>query len=133
RDLRAHLVAKQLIGAARIIAPDESERCVIFEPTFWGPVELPSAWWVSGYKKHASEGEEWSFFVRRRELDRLYPVTAAKQQTPGAHGEATPQRRKPGPKDKTRLAVDICRRGLSLQTENGEAAERDRVGKNLRR
>jgi hypothetical protein len=105
RDLKAHLLAKQLIGAARVFAPDESERCIIFEPAFWEPVELPYAWLISGYEKHASKGEAWYFFVRRRELDRLYPVTAASEQptipaAQPAHDDAqpTPQRRKPGRK-----------------------------------
>jgi hypothetical protein len=44
RDLKAHLLAKRLVGAARIIAPDGSERCIIFEPAFWEPVELPYAY-----------------------------------------------------------------------------------------
>jgi len=109
RDLKAHLFAKRkrLVGAARIIAPDGSERWIIFKPAFWGPVELPYAWLVSGCEKHAREGETWYFFVRRRELDRLYPVTAASEQptTPAAqpaHEDAqpTPQRRKPGQKIK---------------------------------
>jgi hypothetical protein len=107
RDLKAHLLAKRLIGAARVIAPDESERCIIFEPAFWEPVELTLAWLTTGYEKHVSEGESWYFFVRRRELDRLYPVTAASEQptTPAAqpaHEDAqpTPQRRKPGQKIK---------------------------------
>jgi hypothetical protein len=112
RDLKAHLLAKRLIGAARVISPDESERCIIFEPAFWEPVELHYAWLVRGYEKHAREGEAWYFFVRRRELDRLYPVTAASEQptTPAAQlahddvqpahddEQPTPQRRKPGRK-----------------------------------
>jgi hypothetical protein len=100
RDLRAHLLAKRLIGAARVIAPDESERCIIFEPAFWGPVELPHAEWVRGYEKQ--EGEEWYFFVRRRELDRLYPVRAASDQPtiPAAQPaqDDAPPRPKPGQK-----------------------------------
>ena len=102
RDLKAHLLAKRLVGAARIIAPDGSERCIIFEPAFWEPVELTFAWLVSGYEKQ--KGERWYFFVRRRELDRLYAVTAASEQATApaaqpAHDDAqpTPQRRKPGP------------------------------------
>ena len=79
---------------------------------------------VSGHEKHAREGEAWHFFVRRRELDRRYPVTASSEQptTPAAqpahddaqpahddvqpaHDDAqpTPQRRKPGPKAGWRL------------------------------
>jgi len=102
RDLKAHLLAKQLVGAARVIAPDGSERFIIFEPAFWEPVELTFAWLVSGYEKQ--KGERWYFFVRRRELDRLYAVTAASEQATApaaqpAHDDAqpTPQRRKPGP------------------------------------
>jgi hypothetical protein len=104
RDVKAHLLAKRkrLIGAARVIAPDESERCIIFEPAFWGPVELPLAYWVRGYEKHVSEGEEWYFFVRRRELDRLYPVRAASDQPtiPAAQPaqDDAPPRPKPGQK-----------------------------------
>jgi hypothetical protein len=105
RDVKAHLLAKRFFGAAPVIAPGGSERCIIFEPAFWEPVELPYAYLVSGYQKHASKGEEWHFFVRRRELDRHYPVTAASEQpttpaTQRAHDdvEPTPQRRKPGRK-----------------------------------
>lgn len=57
RDVEAYLLAKQLVGAARILAADGSERCIIFESAFWKPLELPFAWLVSGYEKHASEGE----------------------------------------------------------------------------
>ena len=102
RDVKAHLLAKRFVGAARVIAPDGSERCMIFEPAFWEPVELTFAWLVSGYEKQ--KGERWYFFVRRRELDRLYAVTAASEQATApaaqpAHDDAqpTPQRRKPGP------------------------------------
>ena len=77
RDLKAHLLAKRLVGAARIIALDGSERCIIFEPAFWKPVELPYAWLVSGCEKQVSEGEAWYFFVRRRELDKRYPRAQA--------------------------------------------------------
>jgi hypothetical protein len=105
RDLKADLLAKRLVGAARVIAPDGSERCIIFEPAFWEPVELPYAYLVSGHEKHAREGEAWHFFVRRRELDRRYPVTAASEQptTPAAEPahddeQPTPRRRKPGRK-----------------------------------
>jgi len=77
RDLKADLLTKRLVGAARGIAPDGSERCIIFEPEFWGPIELPYAYLVSGWEKHASEGEAWHFFVRRRELDQLYPPATA--------------------------------------------------------
>ena len=104
RDLKAHLLAKRLVGAARVIAPDGSERCIIFEPAFWGPVEFTFAWLMTGCDKYVSEGEAWHFFVRRRELDRLYPVTAASEQpTPAAHGRPAPQRRKPGRKPDWRL------------------------------
>jgi hypothetical protein len=104
RDLKAHLLAKRLVGAGRVIASDGTEHCRIFKPAFWEPIELPYAWLVSGYEKHSSEGEAWYFFVWRRELDRLYPVTAASEQpTPAAHGRPAPQRRKPGRKPDWRL------------------------------
>ena len=107
RDLKGHLLAKRLIGAARVIAPDGTERCIILDPAFWQPVELAYAWSAWGYQK---DGETWYFFVRRRELDRLYPVTGASEQptTPAAQPahddvQPTPQRRKPGPKADWRL------------------------------
>jgi hypothetical protein len=99
RDLKAHLLAKRLVGAARIIAPDGSERCIIFEPAFWEPVELPYAYLVSGCEKHASEGEAWHFFVRRRELDKHYPI-GERPETATLATSSSPQRRKPGPKIK---------------------------------
>jgi hypothetical protein len=68
RDLKAHLLAKRLVAGARIIAPDGSERWIIFEPAFWEPVELPYAYLVSGYEKHTRGGEAWYFFVRRQSL-----------------------------------------------------------------
>jgi hypothetical protein len=81
RDLKAHLLAKRLVGAARIIAPDGSERCIIIKPAFWEPVELSFAWSMTGCEKYVSEGEAWHFFVRRRELDRHYPVAVSAEQT----------------------------------------------------
>jgi len=102
RDLKAHLLAKQLVGAARVIAPDGSERFIIFERAFWEPVELPTAWLMTGWEKHAREGEKWRFFVGRRELDRLYPVRAASDQPtiPAAQSaqDDAPPRPKPGQK-----------------------------------
>ena len=105
RDLKAHLLTKRLVGAARVIAPDGSERWIILEPAFWEPLELTFAYMTTGFEKHAREGEKWYFFVRRRELDRLYPVTAASEQptTPAAqpaHDDVQPtlQRRKPSRK-----------------------------------
>jgi hypothetical protein len=92
-DLKVHLLAGDLIGATRIIAPDGSERRVIFARPFWKPVEFPYSHSVEGYEYN--EGETWFFFVRRRELDRLYPVT---ELTKPAPSEPSSSRRKPGPK-----------------------------------
>jgi|SRR5215472_1560075 hypothetical protein len=123
-DLKAHLLAKRLVGAARVKAPDGSERCIIFEPAFWEPVELPFAWSVTGWKKHASEGERWYFFVRRRELDKRYPraeaatpslpVTPPAEPSPSA--DQRQQRRRPGPKPTDdwpiELAAAVIRKAL---------------------
>ena len=101
RDLKAHLLAKRLVGAARVIKPDGSERYIILEPAYWGPVELTFAWSMTGWEKYVSEGETWYFFVRRRELDRLYPVTAGSEQrtTPAQPAQDdAPPRPKPGQK-----------------------------------
>jgi hypothetical protein len=102
RDLKAHLLAKRLVGAARIIAPDGSERCIIFKPAFWEPVELSFAWSMTGCEKYVSEG--WHFFVRRRELDRLYPseLRATSRQYP----PRTARRRVPSPDRRSQRAGD---------------------------
>ena len=145
RDLKAHLLAKRLVGAARIIAPDGSERCIIFEPAFWEPVELPYAWLVSGCEKHASEGEAWYFFVRRRELDKHYPRAEAATPSlpvtvePSPSADQRQQRHRPGPKPTDdwpiELAAAVIRKALhdpkalenvdalveTMQTEFGKA------------
>ena len=101
-DVKAHLLAGRLVGAARVFAPDGIEQCIIIFGEFWQPVELSTAWYVIGWEQHRREGETWRFFVRRRELDRLYPVTAASKQTttPAAQPaqDDTPPRPKPGQK-----------------------------------
>jgi hypothetical protein len=76
RDIKADLLAGDLVGAARIVRPDGTERCIIFERDFWKPVEFPYAWNVTGWNEHYREGEKWRFFVRRRELDRRYRAAA---------------------------------------------------------
>jgi hypothetical protein len=136
RDLKADLLAKRLVGAARVIAPDGSERCIIFEPAFWEPVELPYAYLVSGHKKHAREREAWYFFVRRRELDRRYPVTASSEQptTPAAQPahndeQPTPRRRKPGPKDKTGWRLTYAGEAYLFKQRMGRLPSATELGK----
>jgi len=98
RSIRADLLAGDLVGAARVVMPDKTERWIIFDPEFWEPVELPYAWAVWGYEK--PEGEEWDFFVRRRELDKRYPPAAANAtpSEPRADDVSPRSRHTPGPK-----------------------------------
>ena len=100
RDLKAHLLARRLVVAARVIVPDGSERCIIFKPAFWEPIELTFAYMMTGFEKYVSEGEAWHFFVRRRELDQLYPpaTTATSGERQGEPPPAPPERRPPGPR-----------------------------------
>jgi hypothetical protein len=116
RDVKADLRAGRLVGAARVIAPDHGERCIIFERAFWDGIEIAYAWSVSGWERHAREGEAWHFFVRRRELDQRYPgataATVGKQQP--APQPSAARHKPPGPppqKDwQLRVAVELGRR-----------------------
>src|SRR5262245_62146893 len=76
REVKADLLARRLVGAARVFAPDGTQRYIILDPAFWQPVECPFPYdsSVFGYQHHIHEGERWHFFVRRRELDQRYPV-----------------------------------------------------------
>jgi len=116
RDLKAHLLAKRLVGAARVIAPDGSERCIIFEPAFWEPVDLPYAYLVSGYEKHASEGEAWHFFVRRANLDKHYPTaaTAPASWTTNDRRIDNTARRRPGPQPKHDWPIEVAREVIRI-------------------
>jgi len=77
REVKADLLARRLVGAARVVNKKEgTEHFIVFERDFWKPVEFPYAWNVTGYDEHYREGEEWHFFVRRRELDKRYPAAA---------------------------------------------------------
>jgi hypothetical protein len=121
RVLKAHLLAKELVGAARIIAPNESERRLIFEPAFWEPVELDRAWSVSGYEQ--SKGEEWFFFVRRRELDRLYPAAREQPTTP----EPSPPRRKPGRKITAGWRLFAAHAAYEFKKKHGQLPTRSKL------
>jgi hypothetical protein len=94
RDVKADLLAGRLVGAARVFAPDGTERCIIFDPAFWEPVELPYAWSVAGWDKHYRKGERWRFFVRRHELDQRYPAASA---APAVGGQQEQQAGPPQP------------------------------------
>jgi hypothetical protein len=91
---------------------------------------------VSGHKKHAREREAWYFFVRRRELDRRYPVTASSEQptTPAAQPahndeQPTPRRRKPGPKDKTGWRLTYAGEAYLFKQRMGRLPSATELGK----
>src|SRR5262245_48675554 len=69
RDVKADLLARRLVGAARVFAPDGPPRYVILDPAFWRPIDFAYEW------------SRWHFFVRRRELDQRYPVAVSAEQT----------------------------------------------------
>ena len=81
REVKADLLARRLVGAARVFAPDGTQRYIILDPAFWQPVAFAYDWSMSGYDNHIHEGERWHFFVRRRELDQRYPVAMSAEQT----------------------------------------------------
>jgi hypothetical protein len=81
RYVKADLLARRLVGAARVFAPDGTQRYIILDPAFWQPVAFAHDWSMSGYENHIHEGERWHFFVRRRELDQRYPVAVSAEQT----------------------------------------------------
>jgi hypothetical protein len=104
-DLRQDFLKKWLIAAMRRIASDGTETLIILKPEYWQQLKINYAWSITGWKTDAREGEHWVFVVRRRELDRRYPIATLGRPAPDAKlsaasettGEARPQRRKPGP------------------------------------
>jgi hypothetical protein len=121
RDLKAHLLAGDFVGAARISAPEGSERRVIFARPFWKPVEFPYSHSVEGYEYN--EGETWFFFVRRRELDQLYPAAREQPTTP----EPEPQRRKPGPKITKDWRLFAAHAAYEFRKEHGRVPTRSKL------
>src|SRR6516165_4368796 len=81
RYVKADLLARRLVGAPRVGAPDGTQRYIILDAAFWQPVAFAHDWSMSGYENHIHEGERWHFFVRRRELDQRYPVAVSAEQT----------------------------------------------------
>jgi hypothetical protein len=84
RDLTQHLRARRLTAGARHVAagfrPTDKDACYIFTRAFWrdAMVDRP----LSGFSqprvraKALQTGGSWYFFIRRAELDRLYPGAA---------------------------------------------------------
>ena len=123
RDLRQDFLDERLISAVRRISPDGTEKRVILNPTFWQRLKINYAWSITGWEAEAREGERWVFVVRRRELDRLYPIATLGR--PGTDGlppvdlAADAPRQKPGPKYKDDwpivMASEIIRLALSAR------------------
>jgi hypothetical protein len=117
RYIKADLVSGRLVGAALIIAPGGIERRILARK-FWEPVRIGYAWSVAGWGEHYREGEEWYFFVRRRELDQHYPAQQApdclvgkgrdEEQELQAEPQSTPERRKPGRRPKHDWQVPVA-------------------------
>lgn len=123
RDLRQDFLDGRLIAAVRRISPDDTETRVILNPTFWQQLKIKYAWSITGWEAKVPEGEKWVFVVRRRELDRLYPIAPLGR--PGTDGlppvdlAADAPRQKPGPKYKDDwpivMASEIIRLALSAR------------------
>jgi hypothetical protein len=128
RDVKADLRAGHLVGAARVFAPNGTERCIIFEPEFWEPVEIAYAWSVSGWQEHAGEGEAWHFFVRRRELDKRYPDAANATSSDRPADSMAPPPRRRGPvltHDWFSICGEIARRCIDPKTGRVQVAEKE--------
>jgi hypothetical protein len=122
RDLRQDFLDGRLIAAVRRISPDGTETRVILNPTFWQRLKVNYAWSITGWQAEARKGEIWVFVVRRRELDRLYPIATLGR--PGTDGLplvdlSDAPRQKPGPKYKDDWPVvtasEIIRLALSAR------------------
>jgi len=99
RDLRQEFVDGRLIMAVRFFAPNGTETmAIILEPACWQWLRINDALSITGWETipgwdaDAHKEETWDFRVRRRELDKLYPVaeTTGLAGPPGATGSAGP-------------------------------------------
>jgi hypothetical protein len=103
RDLHRDLLAGRLRSAMRWVGRDGTETCERLPPSFWEGLtlvsmsapELRGLVQVRGIKLTA-QGACY-VYVRRREVDRLYP-TAARRPDHDDASDAPPLRVKPGPK-----------------------------------
>lgn len=106
-DLTQHLRAGRLTAGARHVLTSNKDRCFIFSRAFWQDAEvarpLPDAFWqASGQTPPAHRqprvratalgSGRWYVFIRRRQVDRVYPRADAAD-------DGIPQlpRSKPGP------------------------------------
>jgi hypothetical protein len=64
----------RLTMAVRRFAADGTETCFTLKRTAWKSLKVKYAWAIEGID--VLEGEDWYYFVRRRELDRYYPAAA---------------------------------------------------------
>jgi hypothetical protein len=120
-DLRQDFLEEQLIAAVRRIASDGTETRIILKPEYWQQLKINYAWSITGWEAEAREGEQWVFLVRRRELDKRYPIAPLGR--PGTNGlpsvdlTADAPRQKPGPKYKDDwpivMASEMIRLALS--------------------
>jgi hypothetical protein len=120
RDLKAELLAGRLVGAARVFNKKKGiEQFIVFEREFWKPVEFPYAWNVTGWGEHYREGEEWDFFVRRRELDKRHPAAANATPSERPRDSMAPPQRRRGPvttHDWHSIDGEIARRCIDPKT-----------------
>jgi hypothetical protein len=120
RDLKTDLFAGRLVGAARVTNKKEgTEQFIVFDRDFWKPVEFPYAWNVTGWDEHYREGEEWHFFVRRRELDKRYPAAANAMPSERPADSMAPPPRRRGPvvtHDWFSICGEIARRCIDPKT-----------------
>jgi hypothetical protein len=101
RDLHRAFLDGRLIAAVRRFAQDGTETWTILEPAVWRQLKINYAWSIPGWRELDPEAEQWVFFVRRKELDKLYPVVVAARRTEAASAEEKPTvKRKPGKKIK---------------------------------
>jgi hypothetical protein len=136
RVLHRDFLRRRLIMAVRYLAADGAERRFTVDVAYWPQLKINYAWLITGWETEHEprKGEEWAYFVGRRELDRFYPAaTTIAQQAdikPTKRTEKS-QRRKGGGRRRKynwaalqRLAKDIIQsEGLPAT----QASLRDKV------
>jgi hypothetical protein len=99
RDLLEQILAGELKSAAALVRRKSPRQRLILKPAFWKNLEIWQASLgqpirVSGTVEGKPLGTffNWAFFIRRADLDKLYPVAPPTRETPLP---TLPPRRKP--------------------------------------
>jgi hypothetical protein len=112
RDLLHHLRAGRLIAAARSVGRDGTETCQQLKPDYWNGLRLTHVSATGQVRvdgRRTFAGSSW-FFVRRRDLDKLYPAAAAVAGSPDGRASARKLRLRSTTHDWFTICGEIARR-----------------------